>query len=213
MQDQNDIPFNNYFIDFTSITGRLFGEGAGTGSGTGGGIGAGGVNSLFANLIDLFFSLWSVLTFVSLFLSALLIFGIIYAYIKSSQYSQLETEYVKNNERLYAEMYGTVSKNTRWQEIEKHVSSDRPNDWKLAIIEADIMLGEMLEAMGLSGSTIGEQLKSASPNHFKTLDQAWRAHRIRNQIAHAGADFVLTKKAATETINQYHMVFKEFELI
>ena len=63
------------------------------------------------------------------------------------------------------------------------------------------------------GTTIGEKLKSASPNSFKTLDQAWRAHRVRNEIAHAGSDFVLTKKAAQDTITQYKMVFEEFELL
>ena len=94
-----------------------------------------------------------------------------------------------------------------------HSGTNNPNDWKLAIIEADIMLGELLDAMGLGGTTIGEKLKSASPNSFKTLDQAWRAHRVRNEIAHAGSDFVLTKKAAQDTITQYKMVFEEFELL
>lgn len=208
MRDDNDIPFSDYTVDYSAIGSTLFG-----GDRTGAGISSGGFEALMANWIDLFVTLWSVLTVLSLFISAVLIFGIIYAYVKAAQYSELETEYVKNNEKLYAELYGPGTKNTRWQDIEEHISSDRPNDWKLSIIEADIMLGELLEAMGLGGDTIGERLKSASPSNFKTLDQAWRAHRVRNQIAHAGADFVLTKKTAQETIGLYHMVFKEFELI
>jgi hypothetical protein len=32
---------------------------------------------------------------------------------------------------------------------------------------------------------------------------------VRNKIAHAGADFILTQKIARETIMQYERVFKE----
>lgn len=203
MQDQNDIPFSNYSVDYSAIGGAFSGNGGGAGS-----------FSVYINhLVDVFFTFWSILTALSLIISAILIFGIIYAFMKSSRYAALETEYVKNNERLYAELFGAGTKNTRWEQVEQHVSGDRPNDWKLAIIEADIMLGELLEAMGLGGNTIGEQLKSASTTNFKTLDQAWRAHRVRNQIAHQGADFILTKKVAQETIALYQTVFREFELV
>ena len=86
-------------------------------------------------------------------------------------------------------------------------------DWKLAIIEADVLLERMLDKAGYAGNTVGEKLKSASVRSFTTLDDAWRAHRVRNQIAHGGADFVLTQKTAHETIVLYERVFKEFHVI
>jgi hypothetical protein len=36
----------------------------------------------------------------------------------------------------------------KWQNIVAHIDSPNANDWKLAIIEADIILAEMLERMG-----------------------------------------------------------------
>ena len=90
-----------------------------------------------------------------------------------------------------------------------HIQSVNPNDWRLAIIEADIMLEEALDEIGLAGNTIGEKLKGASTQQLRSLDDAWKAHRVRNEIAHAGADFVLTQRIAQETINQYQRVFLE----
>ncbi|MCA9365963.1 hypothetical protein KC722_00065 [Candidatus Kaiserbacteria bacterium] len=212
MQDENDIPFNDYSVDYSTLGSSFFGGGSGSGAGAGAG-GTSGLEATFNHTIDFLVHLWSIMTTLSLLVSALLLFAVIYAYIRASQYGELATEYVVGQEKKYAELFGSGSKNTRWEDVLMHSGTNNPNDWKLAIIEADIMLGELLDAMGLGGTTIGEKLKSASPNSFKTLDQAWRAHRVRNEIAHAGSDFVLTKKAAQDTITQYKMVFEEFELL
>jgi len=56
-------------------------------------------------------------------------------------------------------------------------------------------------------------LKSVSASQMTTLNDAWEAHKIRNRIAHDGADFVLTKRVAQETITQYRRVFDEFGLV
>ncbi|MEZ4200307.1 MAG: hypothetical protein R3B69_01740 [Candidatus Paceibacterota bacterium] len=48
---------------------------------------------------------------------------------------------------------------------------------------------------------------------FQTLDQAWAAHLVRNKVAHAGSDFILTKKLAQETVTQYKMVFEELGVV
>ena len=44
---------------------------------------------------------------------------------------------------------------------------------------------------------------------METLNDAWEAHKVRNRIAHDGADFVLTKRMVDETINRYLRVFEE----
>ena len=104
-------------------------------------------------------------------------------------------------------------KNQRWADIEKRLEISNPSEWRVAIIEADILLGEVLDGAGYVGATIGEQLKSANPNNFGTVEVAWQAHRVRNEIAHASSDFVLTHKLARETITQYKRVFNEFGAI
>jgi len=103
--------------------------------------------------------------------------------------------------------------NARWENIVKLAASGDESNWRRAIIEADVMLGEMLTEQGYRGSTIGDQLKDANPLQFTTLDLAWRAHKVRNDVAHGGENFVLTERDTRATIDQYGRVFEEFNFI
>jgi hypothetical protein len=107
----------------------------------------------------------------------------------------------------------TMEENARWMHIQSLISSYNPSDWRQAIIEADIILEEMLDKMGYDGVTIGDKLKNVEQSDFVTLDKAWSAHRIRNQIAHSGSSFKLTREVAERTIKDFEQVFKEFYYI
>ena len=61
----------------------------------------------------------------------------------------------------------------RWENAVKHISSDNPNDWKQAIIEADIILEDLLNRMGYSGDSIGDKLKKVATGDMKSLNEAW----------------------------------------
>lgn len=104
-------------------------------------------------------------------------------------------------------------KRDQWEEVLKHVSSENPSDWKLAVLEADGILDELTFALKLPGDTLGERLKNAVPGDFKTLNDAWEGHKVRNQVAHEGLSFVLTKREARAAIEHFERVFKEFKLI
>ncbi len=101
----------------------------------------------------------------------------------------------------------------KWNTVISHILSENPNDWRHAIIEADIMLDEMLTASGYSGLTLGEKLKSADSSTFKTINQAWEAHKIRNAIAHEGADFTLSTREAKRVVRLFEEVFREHNYI
>ena len=146
------------------------------------------------------------------------IVGIIYAYIRYGEFSELEHHKLHEEELRWQERFGhkghaSSIEQQRWQNVQAHLSSVNPNDWKLAIIEADVLLERMLDKAGYAGVTIAEKLKSASVRSFQSIDDAWQAHRVRNQIAHGGTDFILTQKIAKETLIQYERVFKEFAVI
>jgi len=132
----------------------------------------------------------------------------------ASQLRGIEDAAIREAEIAWAHTYGGAkSKNTRWEEIQRHAASENPNDWRLAIIEADILLEEALEKAGFVGASVGDRLKSASGTSYQTIQDAWDAHKIRNQIAHTGSDFVLTKKIAQEAIIKFERVFQEFGVI
>lgn len=104
-------------------------------------------------------------------------------------------------------------KNPRWQTIYLLGSSAHESDWRRAILEADIMLGDLLAERGYRGKDIGEKLRDANPLQFSTLDLAWRAHKVRNDIAHGGEGYHLSQREANATIDLYRRVFEEFDFI
>lgn len=106
-----------------------------------------------------------------------------------------------------------IPEHPRWKNIEENMNSSNAANWRLAILEADIMLFDMLEQIGYPGQTVAEKLKQANSESFSTLNDAWRAHKVRNIIAHEGAAFNLSRSQAEETIANYKKVFEEFYFI
>ncbi|TSC84074.1 MAG: Uncharacterized protein G01um101417_343 [Parcubacteria group bacterium Gr01-1014_17] len=104
-------------------------------------------------------------------------------------------------------------RNPKWEKVQEHINSVNAGDWRLAILEADIMLDELLDAMKYRGESIGEKLKKIEPSDFTTLNLAWEAHKIRNQVAHEGSEFLLSDREARRVVNLYEEVFKEFQYI
>jgi hypothetical protein len=98
----------------------------------------------------------------------------------------------------------------RWTNVLTYVESPNANDWRHAVIESDIILGDMLVGLGYRGEGIGEQLKRANKGDFKTLDEAWEAHKIRNELAHAGSDYPFSQFEARRVVGLYRKVFDEF---
>ncbi|MCR4274950.1 MAG: hypothetical protein NUW02_02795 [Candidatus Campbellbacteria bacterium] len=106
-----------------------------------------------------------------------------------------------------------TSHNERWEQVEKLTASENPGDWRIAIIEADVLLEELLISMGYDGQTLGDRLKAIEKSDFTTLDEAWEAHKIRNRIAHQGSDFILTHREVKRVIDLFRTVFREFDYI
>ena len=67
--------------------------------------------------------------------------------------------------------------------------------------------------MSYHGDDLGSKLRGATKADFKTLDQAWEAHKVRNDIAHDGSNFLLSQREAKRVINLYRQVFEEFYYI
>ena len=101
----------------------------------------------------------------------------------------------------------------RWKHIESLMASPNPNDWRQAIIEADILLGDILTREGYHGVSIGEQLKQIERSDMNTLNDAWEAHKVHNEIAHQGSAYPVSELLARRTIARYENVFREFMLV
>jgi hypothetical protein len=120
----------------------------------------------------------------------------------------------KEHEIIYPETtQAEVDINPKWRRVLSHLESQNESDWKLAIIEADIMLDEILDKLQLPGETMGDKMKEVEKSDFSTIDNAWEAHKVRNQIAHEGVEYVLTQHEARRVVALYQSVFEEFQIL
>lgn len=158
-------------------------------------------------------------TAVFYFFSTVLIVGlltfVLYLTMRINQVRAREIRAMKTAvAKASAERQATsAGRNPRWLHVLESIESEKPNDWRQAIIEADIMLDEMLTSVGYQGESVGEKLKQMGRNKFATVDMAWDAHKIRNQIAHGGSNYILSQREARRAIEMYRQVFEEFSYI
>lgn len=124
------------------------------------------------------------------------------------EYAHRQAEKEKKSKEVEA-----VSKNPRWIKTLSYLFSQHASDWKLAVIEADSMLEDLMEQMGFKGENLGDKLKSADQSKFRSLPSAWEVHTIRNRIAHEGVAFELTQREAKRVIALYEQIFREYGYI
>lgn len=103
--------------------------------------------------------------------------------------------------------------NNPWPAIRERLLLDNPGDWRLAIIEADILLERTLDNLGYRGETVSDKLKQITAQQVPSIQEAWDAHKIRNRIAHDGADFTLTMPESRQVMQNYQAVFRDLGII
>ncbi|MAF59288.1 MAG: hypothetical protein QF858_03615 [Candidatus Pacebacteria bacterium] len=168
-----------------------------------------------------FFVLWDIFRIVSTVVSLLLFTSIVYVLVRAWQLKKTEEEAFETIAIQASEEEGTSKESVpgsvdvggKWEDILAHIGSENPNDWRLAIIEADVLLEQILTRAGYEGETLGEQLKSVARGDFESIDSAWEAHKVRNRIAHEGTRYDITHDEAKQTINLYRRVFKDLQYI
>lgn len=104
--------------------------------------------------------------------------------------------------------------NSRWVNILNLTASENESDWRLAVIEADAMLDDILKEKGYYGINLADRLKSAREGGvFFTVNNAFEAHNVRNRIAHEGINFSLSQMETRRVMRLYESVFEEFKII
>ncbi len=157
---------------------------------------------------------WDNFKIISTIVSVFLLTGIVYSYIRLSQVRKEEQEEINSLSEAVVTSEGVeVHRDERWDKVLLHVNSENPNDWRQAIIEADTILDDIISRTGYIGETLGEKMRSIEKSDFNTIDEAWEAHKVRNQIAHKGSQFQFSKREALRVVGLYKRVFEEFHFI
>lgn len=153
---------------------------------------------------------WLWITVIGYALSVVGLFVIVYCTMRLFELRKREEEFYST---VISSQEATGGMHPRWEHIRTLAESANPSEWRQAIIEADIMLDDVLIKRGYTGDSLGERLVNADQEGFATLQNAWEGHKVRNQIAHQGSAFDLSETLAQRTIAHYEAVFREFKVI
>lgn len=164
---------------------------------------------------------WTALFTISLVISLILAIIAVYSMIRIWQIRKMEKEHYRQKplskvaQRVFGgegASHGSANQH-RWRDVLQHVSADNINDWRQAILEADVMLDDAITKRGYVGEGLGEKMKQIARSDINTIDDAWEAHKMRNRIAHEGSNLELTQREARRIIGLYERVFRELGYI
>ncbi len=99
----------------------------------------------------------------------------------------------------------------KFLEIENKLKQDNPASFMTTIIEADKLLDKAMIEMGVSGKTMGDRLKKIG-GKFSNLNSVWRAHKLRNAIAHE-PDIEISYRQALNALTIYKQALKDLGAI
>ncbi len=105
------------------------------------------------------------------------------------------------------ELHGTSREQIlkRWEQVELTAAQGVMGS-KLAIIEADKLLDQVLRSMAMPGTTLGERLKSTA-YRYPNIRKVWSAHRLRNQLVH-DTSFEMASRQARQALDEYKDALK-----
>jgi len=150
---------------------------------------------------DMLFPVKIIFIFFSLFFLAF----VIYFMINSSwlQYKFLEDV----TEFFSWQAYGQREMVKQWEKIKKRTESGAESDYKLAIIDADDFLIEVLDNRGHDGKDFEETIKKAGKLITDILEDVLKAHETRNSIVY-DPDYKLPTEQAKKVLNTYESAIK-----
>lgn len=141
---------------------------------------------------------------------ALLIVAIIIVIIRSREY--LTWEYREKRRGTDLEIIKPSKMRRKWQALEKKADSKSASAYKLAVIEADKIIEDILTKAGYRGETMAERLKQITPANISNINDLWTAHRLRNTIAH-DIDAKVSRREAKKAIDIFKETLEELQAL
>lgn len=134
---------------------------------------------------------------------------VIYFMINSSW---LQFKFLEDVSEFFSwQAYGTKQMSKQWIEIKKRTESGTEADYKLAIIDADDFLVEVLDGRGFEGKDFQDALAKASRMIAPILNDVLGAHEIRNSIVY-DPNFKLSIDQGKKVLDIYESAIKNIGL-
>ena len=157
------------------------------------------------NYMNLFSDITSILKIIGILATILIFVGIVMVVYKARKFGK---EKKKPEAGGMPEPASGGALTARWAEIMDHMGSERETEWKLAVIEADNLINDILAKSGFPGDTMGERLTGMRHEQLSALSGVWKAHLLRNRIVHE-TDFSPRYQEIHEALKYYRAALEE----
>lgn len=165
---------------------------------------------IFQSKISGFFGEYLVWIKAFSILFSLLLFGLVLFFLIKTGWFTLRASRIKD---VVLRVNISKKKSVKiWKNIQRHFYAGDDNSLKLAILEADKALDEILVVSGFRGGSLGDKLKKLTTAEISNLDEVWEAHKLRNRIVHE-LDFKLNREIAEKALGIYQRTFEELGLL
>ncbi len=164
---------------------------------------------MLANFIKFILDNLLLIQFISLFISGILLFFVIYFLVKINIIGEEIEHY------LGVVSGADISKRRTlkaWKQIQKRLKIKKESQLKLAILEADQILNEILRMSGYQGKNLDERLSQIMPAQLCNIEEVKQAHKLKNRII-SEPDFSIAPNEAEMIIEIYKKAFQELNLI
>jgi hypothetical protein len=100
----------------------------------------------------------------------------------------------------------------KWRAIKKRIESEKEANWKLAVIEGEEIVEDLLIKIGYQGKDIKRRLEKATESQIPNLKDLFDAVEIYNSIL-ADPDYKLTKEKAKETLSAFEEYLRHLQYL
>jgi hypothetical protein len=165
--------------------------------------------SLISFFISPSFTEWLlIIKIIFIVLSLLFICFIIFALMKTSW---LKFRFLYDAvELLTYRPFGVRKMEKNWKKITARIDTGLESEYKLAVIEADNMLNEILNKMGYGGESLGERLEKLTAATLPDIEGIREVHQVRNNIIH-DPNYKLSLNETRRLLDIFEKAFKDLE--
>ncbi len=171
------------------------------------------INSIYHGVLNFSWEgLYYTIRTIIIILDAIFVVGFAFAFYKAWKYRPDLIGSFRRKEGEVSEKreskFDVAQFEKHWKEIKDKSATAPPQSFTLAIVAADNLVGDALNALGLEGDSIADKLGKLNPQEIKTLNNLWRAHRVRNDLVHT-TGFEIKQGEAKEVLAVYESFLKE----
>ncbi len=97
---------------------------------------------------------------------------------------------------------------TRWRAVTDKAGAGSLDALRIALIEADTLTDDVLKWINSPGEHMADRLGAFDAEEVKSLEGAWRAHRLRNDLVHTPG-FTATPEEIQKAMEAYEKFLAE----